>query len=326
MDFLGRITASLRTHRPRWVRIQAPDSWGRYVRPETGEAAFHVVLRGDAVLTTAGGARLTLGAGDVTLVTGAGDHLVSGGTTVGGRASWPALDFGDRPYRLLPEADPGATPTAHAVREPTSLLLSGVFRLDGKDAHAPPVELPEMIRLAAGPEQEASVRGVVELLRHEAARPGPGDGVAPDPGVDAVTGTLLDTLLLCVLRSWSREHGARTGWGPAVYDPAIGRVLCAMHRSPEQPWTVERLGALADLPRSTFARRFTESVGRPPLGHLTLVRMNAGAALLRDTDEPLSAVAQSVGYASEFAFSTAFRREFGIAPGAYRREPGIRVA
>lgn len=326
MDFLGRVTAALHTHRPRWVRIQAPDAWGRYIRPEAGEAAFHVVLRGGAVLTTAGGARLTLGAGDVTVVTGAGDHLVSGGTTAGAPASWPAVDFGGRPYRLLPEADPGATPAAYAVREPTSLLLSGVFRLDGKGEHAPPVKLPETIRLAAGPEQDASVRGVVELLRHEAALPGPGDDFAADPGTDPVTGTLLDTLLVCVLRSWSREHGARSGWGPAVYDPAIGRVLCAMHGNPEKPWTVERLGALADLPRSTFARRFTESVGRPPLGHLTLVRMNAGAALLRDTDERLSVVAQSVGYASEFAFSTAFRREFGVAPGTYRREPGMRVA
>ncbi|MFF7247026.1 helix-turn-helix transcriptional regulator [Embleya sp. NPDC008237] len=100
-----------------------------------------------------------------------------------------------------------------------------------------------------------------------------------------------------------------------------------MHHNPEQPWTVERLGAVADLPRSTFARRFTESVGRPPLSHLTLVRMNAAATLLRDTDAPLSAVAQHVGYASEFAFSTAFKREFGIAPTTYRqKQPTTRVA
>lgn len=39
----------------------------------------------------------------------------------------------------------------------------------------------------------------------------------------------------------------------------------------------------------------------------------------RDGDEPLAAVARQVGYTSEFAFATAFKREFGVAPGRFRR-------
>ncbi|MFJ9034378.1 helix-turn-helix transcriptional regulator [Streptomyces sp. NPDC102274] len=101
-----------------------------------------------------------------------------------------------------------------------------------------------------------------------------------------------------------------------------------MHNSPGEPWTVERLGTVADLSRSAFARRYTELVGRPPLGHLTWVRMNAAAERLRKTDEPLSTVAQQVGYTSEFAFSSAFRREFGTHPAAIagRRPQLIRDA
>jgi len=41
----------------------------------------------------------------------------------------------------------------------------------------------------------------------------------------------------------------------------------------------------------------------------------------RQMDAPLSAIAARVGYASEFAFANAFKRECGIAPGRYRTMP-----
>jgi AraC-like DNA-binding protein len=42
--------------------------------------------------------------------------------------------------------------------------------------------------------------------------------------------------------------------------------------------------------------------------------------LREDAELPLSAVAARAGYGSEFAFGKAFKREYGVAPGAYRRE------
>jgi len=74
------------------------------------------------------------------------------------------------------------------------------------------------------------------------------------------------------------------------------------------------------LSRSAFARRFTALVGRPPLTYLSWWRMTVAARLLRESDAPLSTVATQIGYASEFAFANAFKREYGIAPGRYRRE------
>jgi AraC-like DNA-binding protein len=48
--------------------------------------------------------------------------------------------------------------------------------------------------------------------------------------------------------------------------------------------------------------------------------MTVAARLLRDSDLNLAAVALRVGYASEFAFAKAFKRDYGIAPGSYRRQ------
>jgi AraC-like DNA-binding protein len=33
------------------------------------------------------------------------------------------------------------------------------------------------------------------------------------------------------------------------------------------------------------------------------------------------AIAEQTGYAKEFAFAKAFKQEYGLAPGQYRREP-----
>ncbi|WP_067466864.1 helix-turn-helix domain-containing protein [Nocardia amamiensis] len=52
------------------------------------------------------------------------------------------------------------------------------------------------------------------------------------------------------------------------------------------------------------------------MAYLTWWRLSSGARLLRDTDAPLAAIATQVGYASEFGFANAFRREFGVAPAA----------
>jgi AraC-like DNA-binding protein len=73
------------------------------------------------------------------------------------------------------------------------------------------------------------------------------------------------------------------------------------------------------LSRAAFAKRFAQLVGRSPLAYLTWWRMTTAARALRDTDAPLAAVAARAGYTSEFAFAKAFKREFGIAPGGYRR-------
>ncbi|GAB2875862.1 hypothetical protein GCM10027074_49820 [Streptomyces deserti] len=60
-------------------------------------------------------------------------------------------------------------------------------------------------------------------------------------------------------------------------------------------------------------------MGRPPLAYLTWWRMTTAGRLLRTDDLPLRQVAQRTGCYSEFAFAKVFKREYGVAPGQYRR-------
>lgn len=117
--------------------------------------------------------------------------------------------------------------------------------------------------------------------------------------------------------------GWPAGWPAALADPAVSAALEAMHAEPAAPWTVAGLADRAGLSRTVFAQRFTVLVGRPPLAYLTWWRMTTAARLLRQADEPLSAVARRCGYASEFAFAKAFKREFTVTPGAFRRSSDL---
>jgi AraC-like DNA-binding protein len=72
------------------------------------------------------------------------------------------------------------------------------------------------------------------------------------------------------------------------------------------------------MSRSSFAARFRQLVGDGPIEYLTRWRMLlAGRDLSRG--EPIDAVARSLGYESESAFSTAFKRVTGSPPRRHAR-------
>lgn len=142
---------------------------------------------------------------------------------------------------------------------------------------------------------------------------------APTQGSVVMVWRILDLLLIQVLRHWASQADADPGWLTGAMDPVIGKALAAIHADPAQAWTVDRLARTSHTSRSTFAALFAQRVGRPPAAYVTDIRLTAAAARLRDTTEPVSAIASKVGYASEAAFSRAFSRRYGEAPSRWRR-------
>ena len=74
------------------------------------------------------------------------------------------------------------------------------------------------------------------------------------------------------------------------------------------------------MSRTTFAERFKSRVASAPLEYLTRWRMTIARNALRRDDSNLAAIAETLGYESETAFSSAFKRMFGCSPGSYRTQ------
>ncbi len=92
-----------------------------------------------------------------------------------------------------------------------------------------------------------------------------------------------------------------------------------MHGDPARGWTLQELAEHAGMSRSTFALKFKTRVGQPPLDYLTRWRMLLAADRLTSGDA-VSAISRALGYESDSAFSTAFRRVMGCSPRQYARE------
>ncbi|GAA3123193.1 AraC family transcriptional regulator [Planomonospora alba] len=290
VDLFSDVIDSMRTGRKSFCRTRGTGRWGRRLDAFSG-TGFHVVLDGGGWLVTPSAPSappVRLGAGDVVFVPHGAAHGLSG---------TPDRPFAELPAApdALPPQDPGA---------PYADVVCGAYRLDRGRAHPFLLGLPDVIHLRAG--RHPAMRTLVDLL---AGRPESGSGAG------AAVPALIDLLLVHLLRAWHDDAGPPA----APDDPAIATALHRIHHDPRRRWTVEELGAEVGMSRTAFARRFTSLVGLPPMTYLTNQRLNHGARLLRETDAPLASIARQVGYGSEFAFANAFRREFGTAPGRYRR-------
>lgn len=78
--------------------------------------------------------------------------------------------------------------------------------------------------------------------------------------------------------------------------------------------TVADMAAQANLTERSFYRKFTASMGKTPASYFEDLRLQR-AKLFLEAHEAVKVVAEKVGYQSESAFRSAFRRHFGITPG-----------
>lgn len=266
---------------------------------------FYLALRTKCLLEVERGERpTTVEAGDLIIVSPGRGHSLQD------KADRPTAPIQDL---LKPEHFDRREPLVHGGGGAPAHLFCGCFLLEGLQQSPLHAALPTVIRVAgrAGAPQPY-VDHIVRLIELEAAE--------DDPGGQSIINRLVRILYLKALQGHLAALPADSaGWLRALADPDIGRALELMHARPDVPWTVAALAAHVAMARSTFAARFTELVGQPPLEYLTHWRIRKACALLRTTRAELKEVAAQVGYESHSAFSKAFARWAGTAPGAYRR-------
>ncbi|HEX4570598.1 MAG TPA: AraC family transcriptional regulator [Dongiaceae bacterium] len=214
--------------------------------------------------------------------------------------------------RIFPPARRGGIVTHNGGGD--FFLVSCRFALAGHHAAILLRMLPSILHLRKETDQ-AALRWCVERMMQELS-----DGA---PGGFLVVQHLAQMMLVQALRL-HLEEGAQggVGWLFALADKRMGAAIGAMHDDPAHRWTLQQLAARAGMSRSSFALRFKETVGTSPLDYLTRWRMLLAGDRLESSNDPVSVIALSLGYDSESAFSTAFKRVMGCSPRQYaRRRP-----
>jgi AraC family transcriptional regulator len=92
----------------------------------------------------------------------------------------------------------------------------------------------------------------------------------------------------------------------------------------DHPWSLPELARAVHLSGKQLARVFVDAYGKTPLAYLTMLRVEAMARLLRETDLSIAEAARRVGWASRNRAAAAFRECAGVTPARYRmmqREP-----
>jgi AraC-like DNA-binding protein len=125
-------------------------------------------------------------------------------------------------------------------------------------------------------------------------------------------------LLLDILRAYLDQAELPPGWLRLLTDDRLRPALRLMHAEPGRPWSLPDLARAAAMSRTSFATRFRTVAGVPPLTYLNRWRMLLAQRALRDGDVRVGSLATELGYASDSAFSTAFKREVGESPLRYR--------
>jgi AraC-like DNA-binding protein len=191
------------------------------------------------------------------------------------------------------------------------LIVSSRFALDGNHAAILLRMLPPIVHIRRESDR-AQLRWAVERMMQE-LREG-------QPGGFLVIQHLAQMMLVQALRLYLAE-GSRggVGWLFALADRQMGAAISAMHAAPGHPWTLQALAAQAGMSRSSFALKFKATVGKAPMEYLAYWRMLLAGDRLAKDREPVSAIALSLGYESESAFSTAFKRVMGCSPRQYGR-------
>lgn len=245
------------------------------------KAMFHLVASGRCLLRTAG-ADIALHAGDAVLFTSPCDHV------------------------LVSMPDAQATDA--------TLLLCGYFEFDSPLASVLLASLPASLLLrgasSVAPGQQGTPASLLGLIVAEAE--------SDAPGATALMDKLSDALFMYAVRQCLADGSVQRGLLQGLSDPHVGHALLAMHQHPAQPWTVATLAECGHLSRAAFARRFSASVGMSPLGYLTRVRMQLATTAISERGATVSEAAALAGYATEAAFSRAFKRMHGYPPGVLK--------
>lgn len=304
MDALSVLLQNVNLFETKYHRLNGAGNWS-YSIDKKDTILFYLVLSGGFCLDVGNEVRQAQ-AGDIIMISNAAQHI-SYALNYHGDDAKP-LDS-----RLVNEADNVIELNAAGDNNASLMLIE--CRYDKEMTRPLLSVLPSILpELSDDSDSRVGVVDVeVKLLTLESEK--------KRMGRMAVINHWAGIMMIECLRTYIESLPETTdNWLRALKDPYLAKAIVAMHHEPSQNWTIHKLAEVAGMSRSSFAQRFKEVVGMPPLTYLIGYRLRLASRYLRLQQNSISRISELVGYASDSTFSQAFKRVYGVSPKAYRQQ------
>ncbi|WP_328469233.1 AraC family transcriptional regulator [Actinoplanes sp. NBC_00393] len=100
--------------------------------------------------------------------------------------------------------------------------------------------------------------------------------------------------------------------------PAVTQAMRLMEADLARRWTLTELADKLGLSAGYLVRIFKATTGLPPVAYLSRHRVETAANLLLHTDDPITQIAQDVGWPDQNYFARRFRAHYGLSASTYR--------
>ncbi|MEM9717106.1 MAG: AraC family transcriptional regulator [Pseudomonadota bacterium] len=305
MDLISDVLGQVQISGREICNYRLSGDW-RVPSPAVEEAQFYLVSKG-AVVVTFDDEHHELHAGDMIFFPHGHDHIFGSHKN----APLTTLDtLYERTSVTLAGEGRVRNLFSRETEEPQTWFIYGQFNLSGPSF----ARLPRFIIMRnKGDSPSLCLDSMIRQISNEV--------ISQQPGALAALDTLLSMLFIQGIRDWlARTPDHDLAWIPGLSDKHISHAVQLLHDNVAHPWTVKELAGNVGMSRSSFASRFTQVMGEPPLKYLTRWRMVVARQTLENSPNcTISYVAMSVGYDSEASFSVAFKRHFGKPPGGWRK-------
>ena len=309
-ELISALLTGMRLRGVQYRRVQAGPRFSLAFDARPGHAYFYFMAVGTAILRSGDGALHELSAGNAVFMPHGGAHQLLS------EPDMPVTSI-DR-YQAAPLGDKvDAVDTCPSLdATPGAILFYGCMEFDlGGMQGLGPLMSEVMVADAMG-HRYPGLLPILASMKSEVC--------SGRVGFAGILARLAEVAAAMIVRGWV-ECGCDNASGlvAALRDPRLARAILALHRQPGRNWTVEELAAECHSSRSVFAERFQATIGTPPLRYAAELRMHLARQWLSQGKLPVDTVAQQLGYASQAAFSRAYKRVTGQTPGVSRRMGGL---
>lgn len=269
--------------------------------PPSDQIKFWGIVRGNCWLDLEGAeAPIRVAEGDVFLLRAPRQHVIASSLAV-------------EPVDLAQILENRQGAIARHGEGEEFFMIGGKVHLSDDNAELLLGELPALIHVRAASRHARSLQWLLEQLVRERED--------NHPGVAAASSQFAHLMLIQIMRAYFESaEPIASGRLRAIGDSRLAPALQRMHSDPGRAWQLGELALSAAMSRATFSAYFKKIAGVAPMAYLTEWRMRLAERILRDERTSIGVIASSLGYASESAFSNAFKRVTGRSPLHYKRE------